>query len=488
MRAVHVLRIIALPVLLASAGATFGLTPQEQLGKSIFFDDNLSLNGNQACAACHAPEWGWTGPNTGINSAGAVYEGSIAGRFGNRKPPSSAYATPSPILHFEVEDDESPLFVGGNFWDGRATGEKLGNPAADQAQGPFLNPLEQALPDSACVVHRVCTAAYPVTFATVFPGACPTFPANANESCAAGQAIALVPAERVKSNAAYDSIALAIAAFEGSSESNAYTSKYDAYLAGDYKLSKQERQGLNLFAGKGKCAACHVLERAKGKGEDRSLFTDFTFDNLGVPRNPANPCGPDDRLAGLVAGGLRPLRPLVHPHGVAQRRHLPHRRRPRRRRPGPAAFRAAQQLAGQCQPGQGAPPALADQAEVWPQDFLGRPDDPRGQRRARNDGLQDLRLRRRPRGHLGAGSGRLLGQETWLGGDIRYAHGSEGVRRTVRCCSDDSADGDIHSRNLENPLAAVQMGLIYVNPEGPDGNPDPIAAAATSARPSPAWR
>jgi cytochrome c peroxidase len=289
MRAVHVLRIIALPVLLASAGATFGLTPQEQLGKSIFFDDNLSLNGNQACAACHAPEWGWTGPNTGINSAGAVYEGSIAGRFGNRKPPSSAYATPSPILHFEVEDDESPLFVGGNFWDGRATGEKLGNPAADQAQGPFLNPLEQALPDSACVVHRVCTAAYPVTFATVFPGACPTFPANANESCAAGQAIALVPAERVKSNAAYDSIALAIAAFEGSSESNAYTSKYDAYLAGDYKLSKQERQGLNLFAGKGKCAACHVLERAKGKGEDRSLFTDFTFDNLGVPRNPANP-------------------------------------------------------------------------------------------------------------------------------------------------------------------------------------------------------
>jgi catalase-peroxidase len=44
--------------------------------------------------------------------------------------------------------------------------------------------------------------------------------------------------------------------------------------------------------------------------------------------------------------------------------------------------------------------------------------------------------------------------------------------------SDDDADGHIHqSRNLEKPLAAVQMGLIYVNPEGPDGNPDPIAAA-----------
>ncbi|WP_276501168.1 catalase/peroxidase HPI [Terrimonas pollutisoli] len=71
------------------------------------------------------------------------------------------------------------------------------------------------------------------------------------------------------------------------------------------------------------------------------------------------------------------------------------------------------------------------------------------------------------------------GAETkWLGGDIRYAHGSEGVeKKGAVVVTDDNADGDIHSRNLENPLAAVQMGLIYVNPEGPDGNPDPIAAA-----------
>ncbi|WP_316811925.1 catalase/peroxidase HPI [Pedobacter heparinus] len=68
-------------------------------------------------------------------------------------------------------------------------------------------------------------------------------------------------------------------------------------------------------------------------------------------------------------------------------------------------------------------------------------------------------------------------ENTWLGGDLRYAHGSPGVAGDGVLVTDDNADGDIHSRNLEKPLAAVQMGLIYVNPEGPDGNPDPVAAA-----------
>ncbi len=96
------------------------------------------------------------GPDTTFNAHGAVYEGSIPGAFGDRKPPSAAYATQSPILSV----DKKRLFVGGNFWDGRATGERLGSPAAEQAQGPFLNPVEQALPDSATVVALACDASY----------------------------------------------------------------------------------------------------------------------------------------------------------------------------------------------------------------------------------------------------------------------------------------------------------------------------------------
>lgn len=70
-------------------------------------------------------------------------------------------------------------------------------------------------------------------------------------------------------------------------------------------------------------------------------------------------------------------------------------------------------------------------------------------------------------------------ESKWLGGDIRYADGSHGVVKddSSVLSSDDNPGGPVHARNLEKPLAAVQMGLIYVNPEGPDGNPDPIKSA-----------
>ena len=263
------------------------LTQTEQLGKSIFFDKNLSINQNQACAACHGPEVGWTGPNEAINEGGSVYEGSILGRFGARKPPSSAYATPSPIFH-----DDKGTFVGGNFWDGRATGEKLGNPAADQAQGPFLNPVEQALPDSTCVVYRVCNPVisgdYPVSFEQVWGDeACDiAWPGDVNSVCATEEAtVGLDDANRAKSDQAYDGIALSIADYEDSPEVNAFSSKYDHTFTGAAKLSKQEQRGFALFRGKGKCHRCHI---SNGK---QALFTDYTFDNLGTPQNPDKPAG-----------------------------------------------------------------------------------------------------------------------------------------------------------------------------------------------------
>ena len=261
----HYIRYILMTSLSVGAGTAQALSDEEQLGKSIFFDTNLSINNNQSCAACHGPEAGWTGPDFAINAGGSVYEGSIADRFGNRKPPSSAYATPSPVLHFVIEKKEA-LFIGGNFWDGRATGETLGSPAAEQAQGPFLNPLEQALPDAAEVISRICVSSYAGSFTQVCGAdACDT----ANVS------------------AAYDCVGLSVAAYEGSPEVNQYTSKYDAFLAGVVDLTKEEKKGLNLFKSKGKCANCHILD--PGPNGEPPLLTDFTFDNLGVPRNPENP-------------------------------------------------------------------------------------------------------------------------------------------------------------------------------------------------------
>lgn len=271
-------------ILMANAGS---LMPNEELGKAIFFDQNLSINHNQSCASCHDPDWGWTGSIKLINEAGAVYEGSILERFGARKPPSSAYATPSPIFHL----NRNGLFIGGNFWDGRATGEKLGNPAADQAQGPFLNPVEQALSDSACVVYKVCNADYPVSFEDVWgAGTCDiNWPDDIDDVCATeGGTVALSSEDRAKANMAYDNIALSIAAYESSFEVNAFNSKYDHSFIGMSKLTKLERKGFALFMGKGKCKLCHI-----GLGK-HALFTDYTFDNLGVPTNPENPAYKSD--------------------------------------------------------------------------------------------------------------------------------------------------------------------------------------------------
>jgi cytochrome c peroxidase len=297
------------------------LTPIEQLGALLFNDKQLSVNSNQSCAACHAPRSGWTGPKPLINEHGAVYEGSINGRFGNRKPPSSAYATPSPIL--ELVDPTTSSFVGGNFWDGRATGEKLGNPAADQAQGPFLNPVEQGLPDAACVVYQACTSGrYGSLFQQVWgPGACDiAWPRKQEMKALCSSENVTVEVDRTKVNEAYNDVALSIAAYEDSTDVNRYSSKYDAYLAGQVQLTAQEAEGLALFQGQGNCVNCHVLDlQANGKP---ALLTDYTYDNLGGPKNPENPWytqtafNPDGyKWVDKGLGGFLASTPVLNPDG-----------------------------------------------------------------------------------------------------------------------------------------------------------------------------
>jgi len=242
-----------------------------------------------------------------------VVEGSIPGRFGDRKPPSAAYATLSPIFHY----DKKGLFVGGNFWDGRATGELLGNPAADQALGPFLNPKEQALPDSACVVWRVCNPVdpgnYPVSFEDVWGGGSCTinWPSDVATVCGTeGATVALSSADRAKSDMAYDNVGLTIAAYESSTEVNAFTSKYDYTKDGNAKLTKEQQRGFALFRGKGMCHRCHT-----SNGQE-ALFTDFSFDNLGIPQNPDNPAGIAPAFVDPGLGGF--LESAGYPEDVYQ--------------------------------------------------------------------------------------------------------------------------------------------------------------------------
>ena len=276
------------------------LSEVEQLGKSIFFDTDLSARRNQSCAECHDPAVGWTGSDEDVNLGGAVYPGSFDDRFGNRKPPSSAYMTGSPVFHY---DTERGAYVGGSFWDGRATGERLGSPAAEQALGPFLNPAEQALPDGACVVGRVCTAAYPVRFADVWGDeACPDAETirAIEDACSAGDPPVLAPATRQRVDGAYDNVGRSVAAFEASREVNAYTSKFDAFRAGEARLTPEEALGFATFNGKGKCAVCHTL--TPGSDGTPPALTDFSFHNLGTPSNPANPMLASD--PGYVDPGL----------------------------------------------------------------------------------------------------------------------------------------------------------------------------------------
>ncbi len=270
---------------LVAAQSSVPLTPMEELGKKLFFD-RISNPPSQSCATCHNGDVGWTGPVPGINLEGGVYRGANPQRFGNRKPPSSAYSTFSPVLHI----DASGNFVGGMLWDGRATGEVLGNPAADQALGPFLVPVEQNNPSKEAVCLTVKKSKYAGLFEMVWgPGSLDCSSAGVD--------------------ATYARFALSLAAYEASPEVSPFSSKFDAYLMacmeagntmeacglaeGDQGVldtagifTAQEFDGLIEFGEY--CAPCHISHEPGPDGLP-PLLTNFEFDNIGVPRNPDNP-------------------------------------------------------------------------------------------------------------------------------------------------------------------------------------------------------
>src|SRR6202790_5038143 len=213
------------------------------LGKLLLFDKHLSVKQNEACSFCHTPETGFTGPIQSLNETTVSYPGSVRTRFSNRKPQSYMYAPFAPVLHY---NDLQGDFVGGNFWDMRASGFRLQNPSAEQAQGPPTNPVEMGLPDSACVAYRLSKAPYRKLFEAVW-GAdsfAMQWPTDVEKVCATPgppphddqHPVHLSMADRQRADRVYDGFGLAAASYEASPEVSPFTSKYDYVRAGNKKL------------------------------------------------------------------------------------------------------------------------------------------------------------------------------------------------------------------------------------------------------------
>ncbi len=282
------------------------------LGKTEIYDTNLSPAKNIACATCHAPYTGFRGSSSFFNATTAAQAGgtSITNatppapnyRFGPRNPQSYAYAAFAPILHYNATQGS---FYGGNFWDMRASGTRLTNPAAEQAEGPPTNPVEMGNIDSACVVWKASQSGYaPLimniwgaqSFAIKWPGNVETVCAKPGPPSASDPfPVHLSTIDRGTSNSTYDHIALAMATYESSADASGFSSKFDAYLAGNANLTGEELRGYQLFNGKARCNQCHLSGTAVGSQNTQAaadvapLFTDFTANNIGVPKNLALP-------------------------------------------------------------------------------------------------------------------------------------------------------------------------------------------------------
>jgi cytochrome c peroxidase len=224
-----------------------------EAGRLLFFDVALSEPRGTSCASCHDPARAFTGDN---GSGLAVARGSRPGTLGTRNAPTVMYLATSPGPGM-TQKDGKPVPSGGFFWDGRAV------TLAQQALGPLFSADEMNNRDMAALVAKVAASdAAPLLKRAYGPGIFD------NTSKAA------------------EAITAALMAFEQSPALSPFTSKFDAALRGQARLTEQEQRGQSLFviAQKGNCASCHTIN-PDSRDPRESLFTDFSFHALGVPRN-----------------------------------------------------------------------------------------------------------------------------------------------------------------------------------------------------------
>lgn len=256
---------------------------EEQLGRALFSDANMSVNRNKSCASCHSlTRVAAPGETVGLLTGGlfidpkntlegtAASEGSMAGTMGTLNAPSVGYAAFSPFFHW---DSTKGVYVGGQFWNGRAA------TLEEQAKIPFLNADEMAMPSKWAVVSRL-KEVYKPAFKKVYG-----FDLNKVPTNELAPASARAPASV---EVAYNLMAKAIVAFEKSPFFNRFTSKYDFYLAGKTQLSAEEARGLAVFKDpKSHCSECHSTELtiAPDGGVFPPLLSNYSHHNSGLPRN-----------------------------------------------------------------------------------------------------------------------------------------------------------------------------------------------------------
>ena len=290
-----------------------GYAAVQVLGKLMNFDQNISVEKNVACSFCHMPYAGFGPPIPSVNLTMIAYPGSVHFRAGKRNPQRYVYSPDFPVLEYNTTQG---AFFGGNFWDARSTGYLLQSPDAEQAQHPPVDSQEMGMPDTACITYRLSLAVYRPLFEKIWGAGsfAISFPANTASICStpAGAAIfgsdtqpvKLSPGDRTKSNQVYDHWGQSISFFERSPAVSAFSSKFDAFLAGKYTMTAAEMAGYNLFRGKGNCNSCHLDGRSTAptppppqgtapNSEDtgaaantRPVFTCFGYANLGLPKNP----------------------------------------------------------------------------------------------------------------------------------------------------------------------------------------------------------